>query len=103
MDFVNLIEKKKQGNSHTKEEISFLVSSLLRDELSSSQLAAWLMAVNFKSLTEEEMLYLSEAISSSGKTINFSELKNDVVYTDSTGSIGDLCPRRPLSLCRILG
>ncbi len=89
MDFVNLIEKKKLGNVHTKEEINSIVSSLMNGEFSDSQLASWLMAVNFKSLTDDEILFLSEAVASSGKFIDFSETHNNVIHINSTGGVGD--------------
>ncbi len=89
MDFVDLIEKKKQGKAHTKEEISYIISSLLSGELLDSQIASWLMAINFKSLTEDEMLYLSESLISSGKVIDFSELQSKAFYLNSTFGIGD--------------
>lgn len=89
MDLVDLIEKKKQGNSHTKEEIKCIISSLLCGEFSESQLASWLMAINFKGLTEEEMIYLSETIVDSGKLIDFSEIHNKVIHINSTSGVSD--------------
>lgn len=89
MDLVDLIEKKKQGNNHTKEEINFIISSLLSGEFSDSQLASWLMAINFKSLSDDEILYLSEAVAASGKFIDFSEMRSKVFYINSTGGVSE--------------
>ena len=54
MRIVDLIEKKKQGQILSKEEINFLIKSLMDGTAHDYQLSAWLMAVYFKGLTEEE-------------------------------------------------
>ena len=53
------------------------------------QLSAWLMAVYFKGLTEEETAYLTEAMINSGEVINFGELTDSIVDKHSTGGVGD--------------
>lgn len=89
MNFVDLIEKKKQGKIHTKDEISFIVSSFLSGTASDAQMAAWLTAVCFKGLTVEETADLTEALGKSGKIIDFGELNGKIVDKHSTGGVGD--------------
>lgn len=89
MDFLDLIEKKKQGKSHTKEEIYFIVDSYSKEKISDAQMAAWLMAVSFNSLTTEETAILTEALAKSGKTIEFGEVSDLIVDKHSTGGVGD--------------
>ena len=89
MRIVDLIEKKKQGGILSKEEINFLISSLMDGTAHDYQLSAWLMAVYFKGLTENETAYLTEAMINSGEVINFEELSDSIVDKHSTGGVGD--------------
>ena len=89
MRIVDLIEKKKQGKTHTKEEINFLVNSMMDGNAPDYQISAWLMAVYFKGLTEEETAYLTEAMISSGDVVDFGDLTDSIVDKHSTGGVGD--------------
>lgn len=89
MNLIDLIEKKKQGKSHSKEEINFIVNTIKSGAFSESQIAAWLMAVYFRSLSEEETANLTDALATSGESIDFGELANMIVDKHSTGGVGD--------------
>ena len=89
MDLIDLIEKKKRGKVHTKDEIRFIVKSLDSGIAHETQIAAWLMAVYFKGLNEVETAYLTEALADSGTRVNFGELSNLIVDKHSTGGVGD--------------
>lgn len=89
MDLIDLIEKKKCGKVHTKDEIRFIVKSLDSGVVHETQIAAWLMAVYFKGLNEVETAYLTEALADSGSRVNFGELSNLIVDKHSTGGVGD--------------
>ncbi len=89
MRIVDLIEKKKHGKTLSKEEINFLINSLMDETAHDYQLSAWLMAVYFKGLTEEETAYLTEAMINSGEVINFGDLTDSIVDKHSTGGVGD--------------
>lgn len=89
MRFVDLIEKKKHGKTHTKEEIDFIINSLMDGSAHDYQLTAWLMAVYFKGLTEEETAYLTQAMINSGEVIDFGDLTDQIVDKHSTGGVGD--------------
>ena len=89
MDFISLIEKKKQGKAHTRDEICFIVNSLMENKVLDAQISSWLMAVYFKGLTDDETAYLTQALASSGVTINFGELASLIVDKHSTGGVGD--------------
>lgn len=89
MRIVDLIEKKKQGAILSKEEINFLIDSLMDGTAQDYQLSAWLMAVYFKGLTEEETAYLTEAMINSGDVIDFGDLTDSIVDKHSTGGVGD--------------
>ena len=89
MRIVDLIEKKKKGYELSKEEIDFLINSLMDGSAHDYQISAWLMAVYFKSLTQQETAYLTEAMINSGEVIDFGDLTDSIVDKHSTGGVGD--------------
>lgn len=89
MRIVDLIEKKKQGKELSKEEIDFLIASLMDGSAHDYQISAWLMAVYFNSLTQQETAYLTEAMINSGEVIDFGDLTDSIVDKHSTGGVGD--------------
>ena len=89
MRFVDLIEKKKQGFEHTKEEINYIVSSVANDKVPDYQIAAWLMAVYFKGMTPEETARFTDAIIKSGDVLDLSSIGSHIADKHSTGGVGD--------------
>ncbi len=89
MKIIDLIEKKKKGKTHTKEEIKYLIQAFVEGTVVDSQISAWLMAVTLNGLTELETAFLTEALAYSGKFIDFEELKDSIVDKHSTGGVGD--------------
>ena len=89
MRIVDLIEKKKNGKVHSREEIKFLIDSLLDGSAHDYQISAWLMAVYFKGLNEQETAYLTEEMIKSGEVIDFGDLTDSIVDKHSTGGVGD--------------
>ncbi len=93
MRFVDLIDKKKKGLEHSKEEIQYIIDSLMNGNAEDYQIAAWLMAVYFKGMTLEETANFTKAIIDSGETIDLSALRNEnchhIADKHSTGGVGD--------------
>ncbi len=89
MRTVDLIEKKKRGEKHTKEEIYFLVNGYLSGEVADYQMSAWLMAVCFHGLDIEETAHLTQSYVESGEILDFKGLEGVVVDKHSTGGVGD--------------
>lgn len=89
MRIVDLIEKKKKGNELTKEEIQFFIDSAMDGTAADYQVSAWLMAVYFNGMTEEETANLTEAMINSGEKIDLGEYSSQVVDKHSTGGVGD--------------
>ena len=89
MRAVDLIQKKKEGMTHTKEEINFLIENYTSGNIEDYQMSAWLMAVYFKGLNDEETAYLTEAFINSGDILDFSEISSDIADKHSTGGVGD--------------
>ena len=89
MRIVDIIDKKKQGKELSKEEINYFISSLTDKSMPDYQASAWLMAVWFQGMSEEETANLTEAIINSGETIHFGALSKKIVDKHSTGGVGD--------------
>lgn len=89
MRIVDLIEKKKKNGEHSKEEIDFLIKSVMDGTAFDYQISAWLMAVYFNGMTDDETAYLTQAMVNSGEVIDLKELSSSVVDKHSTGGVGD--------------
>lgn len=84
-----IIQKKRDGQENSAEEIQFLIGGGLSREVPPYQLSAWLMAVFFQGLNAAETEALSRTLIQSGRVLDFSDLKGPVVDKHSTGGVGD--------------
>ncbi len=89
MRIIDIIEAKKQGKEHSKEEIDFLINSLMDGTAADYQVSAWLMAVYFQGMTDTETAYLTDAMVRSGEVIDLGDLAAQVIDKHSTGGVGD--------------
>src|SRR3954464_9519574 len=84
-----LIERKRNGESLSSAELRALVMAYAAGEVPDYQMAAFLMAVYFKSLDRAEMNALMDAMLESGKRLDLSGLEVPRVDKHSTGGVGD--------------
>ncbi len=85
-----LIERKRNGEELSSDEISELILGYARGEIPDYQLAAWCMAVYFRGLSGQETHALTDAMINSGETIELGKaLGRRVVDKHSTGGVGD--------------
>ena len=89
MHYTELIEKKRDGFTHTKEEIEFTIRGVTDGSMPDYQLTAWMMAVCFRGMTDEETAYLTDAMMHSGDVVDLSDLEGIKVDKHSTGGVGD--------------
>lgn len=89
MRMYELIEKKREGNVLTEEEIQFFIKGYTRGEIPDYQASALLMAIYFQGMTTEESAYLTMAIVDSGETIDLSMIDGIKVDKHSSGGVGD--------------
>lgn len=85
----DLIEKKKQGQELSKDEIHFLVSGYVDGSIPDYQMSAFTMAVYFQGMTDAEMTELTLAMAHSGDMIDLSPIAGIKVDKHSTGGVGD--------------
>ncbi|HGF8033536.1 TPA: pyrimidine-nucleoside phosphorylase [Enterococcus faecium] len=89
MRMVDLIEKKRDGNELSKEEIEYIVTNYTNGKIPDYQVSALLMAIFYQDMTNEEITNLTLAIANSGDIIDLSSLEGIKVDKHSTGGVGD--------------
>ena len=89
MTMRDLIEKKKLGGAHTREELSYIVQGVTDGSIPDYQTAAWLMAVRFQGMIDEETVMLTQLMAHSGDVTDLSSLGKTTVDKHSTGGVGD--------------
>ncbi len=89
MRIYDIIEKKKQGKTLTKEEIDFFVKGFTKGEIFDYQISALMMAIWFNSMTDEEITNLTLSMAHSGDMIDLSGIDGFTVDKHSTGGVGD--------------
>ncbi|HEX8087385.1 MAG TPA: thymidine phosphorylase [Blastocatellia bacterium] len=89
MRAVDIIAKKRDGKSLTRDEISFVVRGYTKGEIADYQMSALLMAIYLRGMEGEETIALTEEMLHSGVVIDFSDLGRPRVDKHSTGGVGD--------------
>jgi pyrimidine-nucleoside phosphorylase len=89
MHVPTLIEKKRDGQELTKEEIEFLIEGFTSGAIGDYQMSAWAMAVFFKGMTAVETQHLTTAMMESGRALKYPAKSPPKVDKHSTGGIGD--------------
>ena len=89
MHVPTLIEKKREGQALTADEIEYLVSGFTSGEIPDYQMSAWAMAVFFRGMTAEETQHLTTAMMESGSVLKYPAGSPQKVDKHSTGGIGD--------------
>ncbi len=101
MNFLSLIESKRDGNVLTTTQLREIVSSVVTCKIPDYQLAAFLMAVFFRGLNTKETTAITLAMRDSGDVLKFPKDKRPLVDKHSTGGVGDKVslPLAPLLAC----
>lgn len=89
MRAVDIIAKKRAGEELTREEINFFINGFTRGDIPDYQAAAWLMAVVWRGMTDDETTELTLAMARSGEMLDLSDIAPIVVDKHSTGGVGD--------------
>lgn len=89
MRMYDIIEKKRNGEKLSPEEIEFFISGYVEGEIPDYQISALLMAIYFSGMDDEETAVLTKAMMLSGDTVDLSEFGEFTVDKHSTGGVGD--------------
>lgn len=89
MNMYDIILKKKRNIILSKEEIEFVVNGYTNGTIPDYQMSAFLMAVCFNGMNEEETYYLTIAMRDSGDILDLSRINGIKVDKHSTGGVGD--------------
>src|SRR5437870_13589015 len=86
---VDLIEKKRDGGTHSRDELEAIVGGYVRGEVPDYQVAAWLMAVCLRGMEPDEVVTLTQIMAASGEQLDLSSIGRPVADKHSTGGVGD--------------
>lgn len=99
----NIIRKKRDGEVLSRKEIFTVIERYVGGEIPDYQMSAFLMAVYFKGMNDEETAFLTEAMASSGDTIDLSEFNDLSSDKHSTGGVGDKTTLIAIPIAAALG
>src|SRR5271156_2663084 len=101
MNFLSLIESKREGKILAPEQIQEFIREFTAGKIPDYQMAAMLMAIYFRGLDTAETTALTLAMRDSGDMLKFPKDSRLLVDKHSTGGIGDKVslPLAPLLAC----
>ncbi|HNX74112.1 MAG TPA: thymidine phosphorylase [Candidatus Rifleibacterium sp.] len=85
----DIIKKKRDGLKLSQAEIGSIVKGFVDNSVPDYQMAAFLMAVYFKGMDEEETYWLTDCMRTSGDVIDLKGIEGFTVDKHSTGGVGD--------------
>jgi len=84
-----LIGTKRDGGVLTAEELEWIIAEYTADQIPDYQLSAFLMAIIFRGLNDDELSAWTDAMLHSGDVLDLSAISMPKVDKHSTGGVGD--------------
>lgn len=89
MNVVELIRKKRNGESLSEDELRYLINGYVQGTIPEYQMSAFLMATYFRGMSVEETVTFTRLMLESGKKIDLTDIPGVKVDKHSTGGVGD--------------
>jgi pyrimidine-nucleoside phosphorylase len=89
MNTVDIIRKKRDGETLTPEEIRYWIAGVSDNSIPEYQSSALLMAIRIQGMNDEETAVLTDAMAHSGKMFTPEDMGGFSVDKHSTGGVGD--------------
>ena len=86
---IELINKKRNKESLTYEEMEYLVNGYTEGTIPDYQMAAFLMAVIFQGMDRDETVAMTQIMKNSGDVMDLGSIEGIKVDKHSTGGVGD--------------
>ena len=85
----DIINKKRNREALTEDEMNFFIQGYFKEEISDAQAAALMTAIHIYGLSEKEVTYIANAIAQTGKELEFYRISNKITSINSLGGISD--------------
>ena len=85
----DIIYKKRNEEKLSQEEINFFIDGYNSSQIADYQMSAFLMAIYFAGLDDEETFFLTKAMANSGTILDLNFLDGPTADKHSTGGVGD--------------
>src|SRR5699024_9313075 len=89
MRMYDIVEKKREGETLTEQEIDYFIQGYTNGDIPDYQVSALLMAIYFQGKTIEESAALTMSMVHSGEVLDLSNIHGKKVDKHSTGGVGD--------------
>lgn len=89
MNIIDIINKKREKQELSKEEIKYAINGYLDGSIKDYQMSSLLMAIAINSMTEQETFDLTDIMLKSGDILDLSNINGIIVDKHSTGGVGD--------------
>ena len=103
MHILEIIEKKRDKEKLSKEEIEFIIRGYTNGTIPDCQMSALIMAIYLNGMDDEETTNMTIAMANSGEILDLKEIDKTIVDKHSTGGVGDKVSLILLPLVASLG